>query len=79
MPTYSCCVEKKLVYIIIIALFSHQPSSCVKCTKLNIRPYKKLNKEVKDFKEYYAELGMLYTIKYFYLTVGTDCEYYKET
>ena len=37
MPSYSCCEEKKLVYIIIAALFSHQPSSCIKCTKLNIR------------------------------------------
>ena len=36
MPTYSRCVEKKLVYIIIIALFSCQPSSYIKCTKLNI-------------------------------------------
>ena len=36
MPSCSCCKEKKLVYIIIIALFSHQPSLCVKCTKLNI-------------------------------------------
>ena len=37
MPSYSYCEEKKLVYIIIVALFSRQPSSCVKCTKLNIR------------------------------------------
>ena len=36
MPTYSCCTEKKLVYIIIIAFFSRQPSSCIKCTKSNI-------------------------------------------
>ena len=36
MPSYSCCNEKKLVYIIIIAPFSRQPSFCVKCTKLNI-------------------------------------------
>ena len=36
MPFYSYCEEKKLVYIIIIALFSRQPSSCIKCTKLNI-------------------------------------------
>ena len=36
MPSCSCCKEKKLVYIIIIALFSRQPSSCVKCTKLNM-------------------------------------------
>ena len=36
MPTYSCYAEKGLVYIIIIILLGHQPSSCTKCTKLNI-------------------------------------------
>ena len=36
MPTYSYCVLKGLVYIIIIALLSRQPSSCTKYTKLNI-------------------------------------------
>ena len=37
MPSYSCCDEKKLVYIVIVAPFSRQPSFCVKCTKLNMR------------------------------------------
>ena len=37
MPSYSHYKEKKLVYIIIIAPFSRQPSSCIKCTKLNMR------------------------------------------
>ena len=36
MPFYSCCKEKKLVYIIIITPFSHQPSFYIKYTKLNI-------------------------------------------
>ena len=36
MPTYSRYIEKKLVYIIIIAPFSHQPSSYIKCIKLNM-------------------------------------------
>ena len=36
MPLYSHYAKKKLVYIIIIALSSHQPSFCSKCTKLNI-------------------------------------------
>ena len=36
MPSYSCYKEKKLVCVIIIALFSYQPSSCFKCTKLNM-------------------------------------------
>ena len=36
MPSCSHYKEKKLVYIIIIALFNHQPSSYIKCTKLNI-------------------------------------------
>ena len=46
--------------------------------KLNIRPYNKLNKKIEDFKEYHIELGMLYTIKYFHLAVGTDYKYYKK-
>ena len=37
MPTYSCCVLKGLVYIIIIAPLGRQPSFYAKCTKLNIR------------------------------------------
>ena len=36
MPTYSYCVLKGLVYVTIIALLSHQPFSCTKCTKLNM-------------------------------------------
>ena len=36
MPSYSCCEEKKLVYIIIVAPFSRQPSFYVKYTKLNM-------------------------------------------
>ena len=37
MPSCSCYKEKKLVYIIIIAPFSCQPSFYIKCTKSNIR------------------------------------------
>ena len=36
IPTYSCCVLKGLVCIIIIALLGCQPSSYIKCTKLNM-------------------------------------------
>ena len=36
MPIYSCYAKKKLVYIIIIAPFSRQPSFYFKCTKSNI-------------------------------------------
>ena len=36
MPTYSRCVLKGLVYIIIIAPLGHQPSFYTKYTKLNI-------------------------------------------
>jgi len=32
----SCCVKKGLVYVVIAAPSSHQPSSCSKCTRLNI-------------------------------------------
>ena len=37
MPICSCYAEKKLVYIIIMAPFSRQSSSCTKYTKLNMR------------------------------------------
>ena len=37
MPTYFRCVLKGLVYIAIIALLGCQPSSYIKCTKLNMR------------------------------------------
>ena len=36
MPSCSYYTEKKLVYITIIAPFGRQPSSYIKCTKLNI-------------------------------------------
>ena len=36
MPSYSHYKEKKLVYIIIVAPSSRQPSFCSKYTKLNI-------------------------------------------
>ena len=36
IPSYSHYDEKKLVYITIIAPFSRQPFSYIKCTKLNI-------------------------------------------
>ena len=37
MPSCSCCEEKKLVYITIIAPSSRQPSFYIKYTKLNMR------------------------------------------
>ena len=37
MPTYSYCVLKGLIYIAIITPLGRQPSSYIKCTKLNIR------------------------------------------
>jgi hypothetical protein len=39
MPSCSCYAEKGLVYITIITLFSWQPSSCFKCTKLNMHSF----------------------------------------
>ena len=36
MPSCFYYKEKKLVYIIIIAPFSRQPSFCIECIKLNI-------------------------------------------
>ena len=32
MPFYSCCVKRRLLYIIIIALSNYQPSSYAKYT-----------------------------------------------
>ena len=37
MSFYSYHIDKGLVYIIIIVLFSRQPFSYIKCTKLNMR------------------------------------------
>ena len=37
MPICSCYILKGLVYIIIITLFSRQPSFYIKYTKLNMR------------------------------------------
>ena len=37
MPSYSCYVKRRLLCIIIIALFNCQPSSCTKCTRVNMR------------------------------------------
>ena len=37
IPTYSCYMEKGLVYITIIASLGCQPSFYTKCIKLNIR------------------------------------------
>ena len=36
ISTYSCYIEKGLIYIIIIASLGCQPSSYTKCIKLNI-------------------------------------------
>ena len=36
MPTCSRCVLKGLIYVVITALLSRQPSFCTKYTKLNI-------------------------------------------
>ena len=36
MPICSYYTKKKLVYVVIIALFNYQPSSYSKCMKLNI-------------------------------------------
>ena len=37
IPTYSCCAEKGLIYIIIIAPLGRQPFFYTKYTKLNMR------------------------------------------
>ena len=36
MPSCSCCEEKKLVCVAIVALTGCQPSSCVKCMWVNM-------------------------------------------
>ena len=37
MPSYSRYIEKRLYYVIILTLFSHQFSSYTKYTRANIR------------------------------------------
>jgi hypothetical protein len=37
IPSYSCYIEKKLVYIAIAAPSSRQPSSYAKCTRANMQ------------------------------------------
>jgi len=37
MPSYTCYIEKGLVYIAILTPLSAQPSSYAKYTKLNVR------------------------------------------
>ena len=49
IPSCSHCEEKKLVYIIIIAPFSRQPSFCIKCIKLNMHLFCNI-KSVSDAK-----------------------------
>ena len=57
----SCCEEKKLVYIIIIALFSCQPFSYIKYTKLNI--YLSCNiKLISDIKYTFMPPGDVYSL-----------------
>ena len=61
MPSYSCCEEKKLVYIAIIAPFSHQPSSYIKYTKSNI--YLSCNiKSVSDAEYIFIFLYNIYSL-----------------
>ena len=59
MPTYSYYAEKGLVYIIIIALFSYQPSSYIKYTKLNM--YSSCNIHLM-FNAKYIFFARLYTL-----------------
>ena len=37
MPSCSCYIKRRLLYIAIIALFSRQPSFCTKCIYANMR------------------------------------------
>ena len=39
MPSYLCCVKRKLLYVVIAALFSYQPSFYTKCTWANMRAF----------------------------------------
>ena len=59
MPTYSRYIKKGLMCIAIIALFSYQPSSYTKCTKLNMR----LSYDIKlVFNTKYIFLTRFYTL-----------------
>jgi hypothetical protein len=46
--TYSYCAEKGLIYIIIAALSSRQPSFYFKYTKLNMRSFCNINSVFKN-------------------------------
>ena len=59
MPIYSHYIKKKLVYIIIVALFSRQPFSYSKCIKLNI--YSSCN------------IRSVFNTKYIFLIYFTNC------
>ena len=37
IPIYSYCAKKRLIYVVIAALSSCQPSSCFKYTRSNMR------------------------------------------
>ena len=53
MPTYSCYVLKRLVYIIIMASLGRQPFSYAKYTKLNMRSS--------------CDIRLVFNIKYIFL------------
>jgi ABC-type uncharacterized transport system permease subunit len=59
MPTCSYCVEKGLVYIAIIALFSCQLFFCFKYTKLNIYSFYNVWLVSKDKCVYYIYFNTL--------------------
>ena len=61
MPSYSCCEKKKLVYIIIIAPFSYQPSFYIKYTKLNMYLFCNV-RSVSDAEYIFAFLCDIYSL-----------------
>ena len=81
MPTYSYCVLKGLVYIIIIALLGRQPFSYAKYTKLNM--YSSCDVRLVSNAKYTCLMRsyVLRSLQFFYLICLRVLynSYYKET
>src|SRR6266702_4210245 len=69
MFSYSCCDEKGLTYITIMASSSHQPFSCAECTKANIRSLYNVHSAFDSKYVYYMTLLIFFTPYLIYFRV----------
>ena len=63
MPTYSRCVLKGLVYIVIVAPLGRQPFFYTKCIKLNIRSFCNIKLNMRSF----CDIKLVFNTKCIYL------------